>query len=103
VSRWKLKQDTVTVGENSVVVRQLTAGERRQFVELGKKTEVPPMERLAKLVEWCALPQLTKEELDQMPPELQDAAVSKVMELSGLGKPEAGEEGGEKKADPTVN
>ena len=84
-SRWKLKQATVTVGENSIDVRQLSAKERRDFVDL-KGTELKPLERTAKLVEWCAVPKLSKEELDDMPPELQDAAIAKVLELSGLGR-----------------
>lgn len=82
--RWKLKQATVTEGDNSVVVRQLTTAERREFIELGKNADVKPLEKTTKIVEWCTVPKLSREDIDAMPPELHDAAVEKVMELSGL-------------------
>lgn len=99
MSRWKHKQETVTVGENSIVVRQLTAGERREFIELGKKADLAPMTKTAKMVEWCSVPKLSAEEIDDMPPELQDAAVAKIMQLSGLDKGDDPE----KKATPLTN
>lgn len=100
-SRWKYKTDTVTVGENSQKVRQLTAGERRQFAESSKKVAKGEMEagELPALVAkfGCIDPVLTQEDADSMPGDLLTACVDKIMELTGLKSKDDGEDAGEKK------
>jgi hypothetical protein len=102
VSRWKYRTATVTVGENSIEVRQFTTEERRQFHELHKAARESGSGLLGlqkQVMMWTVItaPALTEEDARTMPPELTDAAVEKVMELSGL----AADETDEKKAPTT--
>jgi hypothetical protein len=98
MSRWKYKTDTVTVGENSQAVRMLTAGERKQFAQASQKIKAGEMQKsdlpalVAKM--GCTNPTLSEEELEAMPPDLLDACVSKIMELTGFkaGDDEAAED-----------
>jgi hypothetical protein len=104
VSRWKYRTETVTVDENSVTVRGLTAGERTQFAETSKRVKdakaagnVDPgaamnVPRMVAKFGIVANPPLTDDDLTSMPGDLLDAAVTKILELSGVKA--------EKKADP---
>lgn len=88
MSRWKYKVETVTVGENSQKVRQMTTQERKQFAQASK--EIKNGERRADelpgmIAEFgCTDPQLMPEEIADMPADLLDACVSKIMDLSGF-------------------
>ena len=77
----------VTVGENSVEVRQLTVKERLQFAEASKAIKEGKLERieLPKMVLRAGISGLTEQEAEDMPADLVDAAVNKILELSGLG------------------
>lgn len=94
--RWKHRTEKVTVDENTVTVRGLTAGEREQFSEASKQVaenKIPG----AKLTEMVAKfgvvdPQLADEDLRDMPGVLLEEAVTKILVLSGLRT--------EKKAEP---
>lgn len=96
MSRWKYRTESVTVDENTVTVRGLTAGERTQFAETSKKVKeakaagttdpaaamsVPRMVAKFGIV---ANPPLTDDDLTTMPGDLLDAAVTKILELSGV-------------------
>jgi hypothetical protein len=98
-NRWKLKQDRVTVGENHVDVRQLTHGERTQFVQASGKIRDGQMHanELPAVVLGFGCPGLSKDDIDSMPPELADAAVRKIMDLTGLKTEAAADDPGEKK------
>lgn len=89
MSRWKYKTATVTVGDNSQDVRQLTQSERAEFAASSqkiKKGEMQPIELPPLVVGFAAInPKLTKEEVADMPGDLMDACVDRIMELSGLG------------------
>lgn len=109
MSRWKYKVETVTVGENSQNVRKLTAGERRDFALASKKIAAGEMEKaqlpfvIAKFA--CIEPVLSDEDAMSMPPDLLDACVGKIMELSAIGgaKDKDDAEGpGEKKDDASL-
>jgi hypothetical protein len=85
VSRWKYKTATVTVDDNSVEVRQFTQNERAEFAATSKKTkdgELQAMDLPPMVIRYGTT--LTPEEIAEMPPELADACVRKIMELSGL-------------------
>jgi hypothetical protein len=88
VSRWAYKTDTVTVGSNTQKVRQMTAGERKQFAEFSRavKDGKAVSNDLPVLIAsfGCVDPTVTKEELADMPTDLLDAVVSKIMELTGF-------------------
>lgn len=92
-SRWKFKTETVTAGDNSVVVRGLTVGERTQFIQAGKEHRAAKglPEELAKSAALSALlvrsgitPAMSEDEVAAMPPELFDKAADVIMQLSGL-------------------
>lgn len=87
--RWKYRQDTVTVGENSIVVRQLTAGERRDFAAASGKVrngEMKGGDLPLMLMKFASIsPRITTDEdVAEMPPELLDACTHKILELTGL-------------------
>lgn len=110
-SRWKYRTATVTVDENTVTVRGLTAGERQQFAETSKRLKdakaagtadpsaamnVPRMVAKFGIV---AEPPLTDDDLTAMPGDLLDATVTKILELSGV----KADEKDEKKEAPAVH
>lgn len=95
-SRWKYKQELVTVGENSQTVRQLTAGERTTIMGKRSKLKEGDAEGQANLqrdiVTMAAIdPPVTADEVTSMPTDLLDACAAKVMDLTN------GPEGDEKK------
>lgn len=108
MSRWKYRTEKVTVDENTVTVRGLTAGERQRFAEVSKSRKAArdanqdPGDPLAvpKLVAKFGVidPALSDEELEAMPGDLLDAAVNKILELSGV----KGDEKDEKKETPAA-
>jgi hypothetical protein len=110
-SRWKYRTEDVTVDENTLTVRGLTAGERMQFAEISKKVKaaaaagtVDPaanmsVPRMVAKFGIVANPPLTDEDLTDMPGDLLDAAVTKILELSGV----KGDEKDEKKDQPAVH
>lgn len=97
MSRWKYRTETVTVGSNSQNVRQLTAGERKTFAATSKEIKAGTADAndLPALIAGfgCVDPQVTKEELAEMPTDLLDAVVAKIMELTGF-------EGDDEKKEP---
>lgn len=102
-SRWKYKTEKVTVDENTVTVRGLTAGERVEFSDTSKKVkagEIPASQVPRMVVKMGCTDALSDEDVTAMPGELLDAACTKILELSGV---KGGGEGEEKKEDPTLN
>lgn len=111
MSRWKYRTEAVTVDENTVTVRGLTAGERMQFAETSKKikdakaagtTEPATNMSVPRMVAKFGIvadPLLTDQDLTDMPGDLLDAAVTKILELSGV----KGDEKDEKKEPPAVH
>lgn len=96
MSRWKYRAETITVGDNVVTVRELTAGERAEFMKLHKATKETggsPLEVQAKVLRWAITmpPDLTDEDVNAMPPELSDKAIETVLRLSGLATAEVDE------------
>lgn len=88
MSRWTYRTETVTVGANSQNVRQMTAGERKQFAIASRDIKAGKGEAndLPALIAGfgCVDPKVTKEELAEMPSDLLDAVVAKIMELTGF-------------------
>lgn len=87
MSRWAYRVEKVTVGENSQKVRQLTAGERKEFAKVSKQIKAGEREKdeLPALLAGfgCTEPTLTPEEIAQMPADLLDACIEKIMDLTG--------------------
>ncbi len=85
--KFKLKSAAVEIDGNTLTVRQLTHGERFEFSkvardakESGDRAATPVF-----LLTTCALePKLTPEDISDMPSDLADAALNKIMELSGM-------------------
>jgi hypothetical protein len=90
VSRWKYVTANVTVGANSIEVRQLTVKERLSFAEASQKVKAGTLDRLElpKMVLQFGVSGLSGEDFETMPADLVDAAVEKILELSGIGKDE---------------
>jgi len=88
MSRWTYRTDTVTVGPNTQQVRQLTAGERQKFAQFSKDEKAGKADKneLPALIAGfgCINPTVSKEEMADMPPDLLDAVVAKIMELTGF-------------------
>jgi hypothetical protein len=94
--RWKYKTATVTVDENTVTVRGLTVGERAEFAEVSKTLkaqrdagEASPraamhVPRMVAKFGIVAEPPLEDADVLAMPGDLLDAAVTKILELSGV-------------------
>lgn len=88
MSRWKYKTDTVTVGDNTQTVRQLTAAERAQFAALSNDIKDHKLDasqlplKVAKM--GCTAPELSETDLADMPTEMLDACVDKILVLSGF-------------------
>lgn len=88
MGRWNYKTETVAVGDNSVKVRGMTAGERAHFAEASaeikkgerKATDLPLM--IASF--GCVDPAQSVEETREMPSDLLDATVKAIMRLSGF-------------------
>lgn len=99
MSRWKYKTELVTVGENSQKVRMLTAGERKAFADASQKIQKGEFDKNSlpgMVVKFGAIePELTDDDVASMPPDLQEACVTKILQLTGIGKAD-----GEKK-EPT--
>lgn len=96
MSGWSYQTATVTVGENSQAVRQLTVSERREFsksserIKAGELTARDLPEIVARF--GCINPVRSSEEVGSMPPELFDACVAKILELTGMkAEPESDE------------
>lgn len=101
--RWKYKTETVTAGENSQQVRGLTAGERSTFIDLNKKVKAGELSSVAVMTKVAAMgcinPACSEVEVEAMPHDLHDAAVTKILELSGMND----KDGQEKKVLPPVH
>jgi hypothetical protein len=91
MSRWKYRTATVTVGENSQDVRQLTAGERKALTDVGAKIKAAVMLNadvpLLIASFGCINPAVSIDEAHQMPPDLLDAVCSKIFELTNIANP----------------
>lgn len=92
MSRWKHKSQTVTVGDNSIEVRGLTGGQRSQFAQASKdikEGKKPASDLPFMIVAFGAVdPTLSEQEARDMPTDLLDEAVNKILELTGLDKDE---------------
>lgn len=103
-SRWKYAIEPVTVGENTQNVRKMTSGERRDFMLTSKRIKAGEMEAadlpffIAKC--GCTNPTMTEEEAREMPPDLLDACVRKITELSGMRAPTDADDETSEKKDP---
>jgi hypothetical protein len=88
VSRWVHAQATVKVGDNEQKVRGLTHRERAQFAEASKKIREQKMQatELPALVAGFGCVGLADGDLDDMPAELMDACVEKILDLTGINK-----------------
>lgn len=88
MSGWRYKVELVTVGDNSQAVRQLTVSERKDFSEAGQRIKAGELKasELPGIVAGfgCINPRLGPEEIGSMPPDLFDACVSKILELTGM-------------------
>lgn len=94
MSRWKYRNETVTADGNTVVVRELTTGERSEFLKLHKaqqEAKGSPLDTQAKVLRWAIIEPtgLTDEDVASMPPALNDKAIEAVLRLSGIGKADA--------------
>jgi hypothetical protein len=83
MAKWKYSSELVQVGENSVNVRQLTAKQRTTFATYSADGK-QPAELPFLVVQLGNADNLTNDEIDEMPPELLDAAWHKILELTGL-------------------
>lgn len=101
-SRWKFTSVKVTVDGNSQHVRKFTAGERKAFALKSKEIKAGKFDAndLPMFIVSLASvePTLTAEEAEGMPPDLLDACVQKIMELSGF---KDDDEGGDEKKELT--
>lgn len=97
-SRWKHPTETVTAGQNSQVVRALTHRERMEFAKKSSEIKDGKFSKhdLPALIAGFGCVDLDPKDLEDMPGDLLDACVGKIMELTGL-KNEP-EKPGEKKA-----
>ena len=92
MKRFKLKEATVTVRGDMILVREITHAERLQWV---KTSQEDHFRGPALLVSLGALdPKVTEDEVGEMPADVVQALTDKIMELSGLSKakqqPDAG-------------
>lgn len=90
MSRWSYPTAVVECEGNKQTVRCLTAGERSQYVGLGRairENTAKPTDIPIAIVGWGAInPPLQPEDVLEMPTALLDACVMKILELSGMGK-----------------
>lgn len=86
MSKFKLKEVTLTIRDMEVRVRELTQKERNDFVHRAADDRFRGPAILASL--GCVDPQMTEEEWADEPSEVVEAVVSQVMELSGMKKKE---------------
>lgn len=98
MSKWKHPTATVTAGGNSQVVRALTHKERMEFAKKSQEIKDGKFGKheLPALILGFGCINLDPKDLEDMPGDLADACVGKIMELTGL-KNEP-EKPGEKKA-----
>lgn len=92
MSRWTYRTQTVTAGENKQDVRELTAGECRQFTEANKKAKEAPGDGAADQVITLVVslgatnPTMTPEEVDSMPADLRAACFGAIIAVTGKDK-----------------
>ncbi len=93
MSRWKYQTAQVSIGEDSVTVRGLTAGEQLKLREAKRKALADDaagkittgQEATNQIVMFGVIdPPLTEADLDDMPVALMLHAAAKIMELSGV-------------------
>lgn len=79
---FKLRSESVQVGEHTIVVRELTHGERRRMVEAAAtdRYAVPELVASFALVD----PKVTIEDVGGLPSAIVDAAVATALRLSGM-------------------
>lgn len=95
MSRWKLKTEAVALDDNKLIVRQLTHGERHAFAEAVKEDrKAGPMFLLVTCATHHDGSAITGADIADMPSDLAEAALDKIMSLSGMVKDE-------KKVSPT--
>jgi hypothetical protein len=84
MSKFKLKEATFPVRGQSVTVRELTQGERNDWV---KATQEDRYRTFAFLMSKCCItPSFTEEEACQEPTDVADVIVDKILKLSGIRK-----------------
>lgn len=95
MSGWTYKTAIVMAGDNSQAVRQLTVSERKDFALAGariKAGELRPTELPGIVAGFgCIDPPRSAEEIGTMPPDLFDACVAKILELTGMQAAESDE------------
>lgn len=88
MSRWKHKTELVSVGENSQSVRALTQGEKATFANTSRKIAAGEMDpgQLPSLVltMGCVDPRLSGDDVTDMPADLAEDCVNKILELTGM-------------------
>ncbi len=99
MSRWKHKSESVTLGEDVVTVRGLTAGERTEFLHANKEAQREDAPSDAKMKVMARAVQmgtgLSAEDVATMPVELFDLVWAKIIAMTGMDK-------SEKKAEPAT-
>jgi hypothetical protein len=81
MSRFALKEATLTIRETEVRVRELTQAERIQFINADKYS-MPALVASLGTVE----PKMTAEQAAEEPAEVIEEIVDKILELSGMRK-----------------
>lgn len=89
MARWKYKTEPVTVDENTLTVRGLTAGERVKFLDHQKAAKANPTGNdvlsASRMLAKCGVMEpLSDEDLESIPGDFLTAVVEKIMELSGI-------------------
>jgi hypothetical protein len=82
----QLKSETVEVRGETVTVRELTAGQRIELLEVFRENAAAAMTQVCAMaaVEDGA-PIFTAEEAEHLPPDVVDAIASTALRLSGMG------------------
>lgn len=96
MSRFKLKETTITVRDEKVTVRELTQAERVQWVKAGNEDKFRGPGLLVSL--GCVDPKLTEEEANTLPTEVVSTISTAVMKISGFIKEVEKEEKGQKES-----
>lgn len=100
MSRWVHRTDTVTVGDNQQKVRGLSHRERSKFAEAAKKIKAGELSAtdLPELVAKLGCVGLEAKDVEDMPADLMDACVTKILELTGVKEEKAAGPGEKKEA-----
>jgi hypothetical protein len=81
--KFKLKEATITVRDEQITVRELTHGQRSEWVKVAEADRYNGPLMLVSL--GCVAPTFTKEEALELPSDVVETIVAKVLEISGMG------------------